>query len=145
MIRSCPEAASITPASGYVGPVAGLVIGFVGGSLCYLMVMVVKHRLKIDDSLDVLAVHGVGGAVGIMLTAVFADAAFGGIGLAEDQTVGGQALVQLIGLVAVLVWSVAATFVIIKLVQVVAGLRVSPEVEEQGLDINIHGERGYNM
>ena len=137
--------ASITPASGYVGPGAAMAIGLVGGSLCYLMVMVVKHRFKIDDSLDVLAVHGVGGAIGIMLTAVFADAALGGIGFAEGQTMGGQALVQALGLVAVLVWSVVASFVIIKFVQAVAGLRVSAEIEEQGLDVNIHGERGYNM
>ncbi len=137
--------ASITPASGYVGPGAALVIGFMGGSLCYLMVMLVKHRFKIDDSLDVLAVHGVGGAIGIMLTAVFADATLGGIGLAEGQTIGGQAVVQFIGLVAVLVWSVVVSFVIIKIVQAIVGLRVSAEVEEQGLDLNIHGERGYNM
>jgi len=137
--------ASITPASGYVGPGAALVIGFVGGSLCYVMVMVVKHRFKIDDSLDVLAVHGVGGAIGIMLTAVFADAALGGIGLAEGRSIGGQAAIQLAGLVAVLIWSVVVSFIIIKVVQGIIGLRVSAEIEEQGLDINIHGERGYNM
>jgi Amt family ammonium transporter len=137
--------ASITPASGYVGPGAALVIGVIGGAVCYLMVMVIKHRFKIDDSLDVLAVHGVGGAIGIMLTAVFADAALGGIGLAEGQTMGGQALVQFIGIVAVLVWSVVVSFVIIKVVQAIVGLRVSAEIEEQGLDLNIHGERGYNM
>jgi len=137
--------ASITPASGYVGPGAALVIGFVGGSLCYVIVMVVKHRFKIDDSLDVLAVHGVGGAIGIMLTAVFADAALGGIGLAEGRSIGGQAAIQLAGLVAVLIWSVVVSFIIIKVVQGIIGLRVSAEIEEQGLDINIHGERGYNM
>ena len=137
--------ASITPASGYVGPAGALVIGLAGGALCYVMVTVVKHRFKIDDSLDVLAVHGVGGSLGIMLTAVFADAALGGIGFAEGRTMGGQALIQLTGLVAVLLWSVVASFIIIKIVQIIAGLRVSPEIEEQGLDINIHGERGYNM
>ena len=137
--------ASITPASGYVGPVGGLVIGLVGGTLCYLAVMLVKHRFKVDDSLDVLAVHGVGGALGIMLTAVFAAAAFGGAGLAEGATVGSQAVAQFIGLVAVLVWSVVVSFIIIKIVQAIVGLRVSAEVEEQGLDINVHGERGYNM
>jgi len=137
--------ASITPASGYVGPGAALVIGFVGGSLCYVMVMVVKHRFKIDDSLDVLAVHGVGGAIGVMLTALFADAALGGIGLAEGRSIGGQAAIQLAGLVAVLIWSVVVSFIIIKVVQGIIGLRVSAEIEEQGLDINIHGERGYNM
>jgi Amt family ammonium transporter len=109
------------------------------------MVMVIKHRFKIDDSLDVFAVHGVGGALGIMLTAIFADAALGGIGLAEGRTMGGQALIQLTGLVAVLIWSVVVSFVIIKIVQAIVGLRVSAEIEEQGLDINIHGERGYNM
>jgi Amt family ammonium transporter len=137
--------ASITPASGYVGPGAALVIGLVGGSLCYLMVMVIKHRFGIDDSLDVLAVHGIGGALGIMLTAVFADATLGGIGLADGRTMGGQALIQLTGLIAVLIWSVAVSFIIIKIVQAIAGLRVSPEIEEQGLDLSIHGERGYNM
>ncbi len=137
--------ASITPASGYVGPLGGLLIGLVGGALCYLMVMVVKHRLKIDDSLDVFAVHGIGGATGVLLTAVFADAAFGGIGFAEGRTMGGQALIQLTGLVAVLIWSVVVSFVIIKIVQAIVGLRVSAEVEEQGLDLSTHGERGYNM
>jgi len=137
--------ASITPASGYVGPGAALVIGLVGGSLCYVMVMVIKHRFGIDDSLDVLAVHGIGGALGIVLTAIFADATLGGIGLAEGRTIGGQALIQLTGLVAVLIWSVAVSFIIIKVVQAIAGLRVSPEIEEQGLDLSIHGERGYNM
>jgi ammonium transporter, Amt family len=137
--------ASITPASGYVGPVAALVIGLVGGGLAYLAVMVVKHRFKIDDSLDVLAVHGVGGATGILLAAVFVDAALGGVGFADGRTMGGQALVQLTGLIAVLVWSAVMSFCIIKIVQSIVGLRVSGETEEQGLDLHAHGERGYNM
>jgi len=137
--------ASITPASGYVGPGAALMIGLIGGSVCYVMVMVVKHRLKIDDSLDVLAVHGVGGVIGILLTAVFADVAFGGIGLPEGQTIGSQFVVQAIGCAAVFVWSVVVGFIIIKFVQATVGLRVSEEVEESGIDINVHGERGYNM
>ncbi len=137
--------ASITPASGYVGPGGALVIGLAGGTICYLAVMLVKHRFKIDDSLDVLAVHGVGGALGILLTAVFAAAALGGVGLAEGQTMGSQTVTQLIDVVAVLIWSVVVSFIIIKVVQAIVGLRVSAEVEEQGLDINVHGERGYNM
>ena len=137
--------ASITPASGYVGPGGALVIGLAGGTICYLAVMLVKHRFKIDDSLDVLAVHGVGGGLGILLTAVFAAAALGGVGLAEGQTMGSQAVTQLIGVVAVLIWSVVVSFIIIKVVQAIVGLRVSAELEEQGLDINVHGERGYNM
>jgi Amt family ammonium transporter len=137
--------ASITPASGYVGPLGALGIGLAGGAICYFMVGVVKRRFKIDDSLDVFAVHGVGGATGILLTAIFMDAALGGIGLAEGNSMAGQAAIQLTGIGAVLLWSVVVSFVIAKVVQAVTGLRVSAETEEQGLDLRLHGERGYNM
>jgi Amt family ammonium transporter len=137
--------ASITPASGYVGPGAALIIGIAGGAICYLMVGVVKRRFKIDDSLDVFAVHGVGGATGVLLTAVLVDAALGGAGLAEGRSMGGQAVIQLTGIAATLLWSLVVSFVIAKVVQAVTGLRVSAETEEQGLDLRIHGERGYNM
>jgi Amt family ammonium transporter len=137
--------ASITPASGFVGPGAALIIGIAGGTVCYLMVGVVKRRFKIDDSLDVFAVHGVGGATGVLLTAVFVDAALGGAGLAEGRSMSGQTVIQLTGIAATLLWSLAVSFVIAKVVQAVTGLRVSAETEEQGLDLRIHGERGYNM
>ena len=137
--------ASITPASGYVGPGAALLIGFAGGALCYAGVMVVKHYLKIDDALDVLAVHGVGGATGILLTAIFVDDALGGVGYAEGLDMGGQFVIQLIGVGAVLLWTVGASYVIVKVVQAVAGLRISEDVEVQGIDLRTHGERGYNM
>ncbi|HEU4476699.1 MAG TPA: ammonium transporter [Methyloceanibacter sp.] len=137
--------ASITPASGYVGALGAIGIGLVGGAVCYLMVGVIKRRFKIDDSLDVFAVHGVGGATGILLTAVFMDAALGGIGFAEGNSMGGQAVIQLTGIVAVLLWSLVVSFVIAKVVQAVTGLRVSAETEEQGLDLRLHGERAYNM
>ncbi len=137
--------ASITPASGYVGPGAALLIGIAGGAICYVMVGVVKRRFRIDDSLDVFAVHGVGGATGIMLTALFADAAFGGIGLAEGRSISGQAVIQLTGIAATLLWSLLASIVIAKVVHAVTGLRVGAETEEQGLDLRLHGERGYNM
>jgi len=137
--------ASITPASGFVGPVAALVIGVAGGTIRYFMVGVVKRRFRIDDSLDVFAVHGVGGATGIVLTAVFIDSALGGTGFAEGRTMGSQALIQLTGVVAVLLWSLVISFVIAKVVDAVTGLRVSAETEEQGLDLRLHGERGYNM
>jgi Amt family ammonium transporter len=137
--------ASITPASGFVGPVAALVIGIAGGIICYFMVGVVKRGFRIDDSLDVFAVHGVGGAIGVLLTAVFVDAALGGPGLAEGRSMGAQAAIQLTGIVATLLWSVALSFVIAKVVHAVTGLRVGAEAEEQGLDLRIHGERGYNM
>ena len=137
--------ASITPASGYVGPLGALGIGLAGGAICYFMVGLVKRRFKIDDSLDVFAVHGVGGATGIVLTAVFMDAALGGIGFKEGNSMGGQAAIQLTGIVAVLLWSLLLSFVIAKVVHAVTGLRVSAETEEQGLDLRLHGERGYNM
>jgi ammonium transporter, Amt family len=109
------------------------------------MVGVVKRRFRIDDSLDVFAVHGVGGATGVLLTAIFVDAALGGAGLAEGRSIGGQTVIQLTGIVATLLWSVALSFVIVKVVHVVTGLRVGAETEEQGLDLRLHGERGYNM
>jgi Amt family ammonium transporter len=137
--------ATITPASGFVGPGAALVIGIAGGTICYYMVGVIKRRFKIDDALDVFAVHGVGGAVGIMLTAVFIDAALGGTGLAEGRSMGDQATIQLTGIVVTLLWSAVVSFIIIKVVQMFVGLRVSAETEEQGLDLRLHGERGYNM
>lgn len=137
--------ASITPASGYVGPAGALIIGLAGGTLCYAAVMLVKRRWLIDDSLDVFAVHGVGGALGVLLTAIFADAALGGIGLAEGRSMADQFSVQATGVIAVLAWSLIASFVIAKAVQLLMGLRVGGDTEEQGLDLRIHGERGYNM
>jgi Amt family ammonium transporter len=137
--------ASITPASGYVGPGGALIIGIAGGTICYAMVLVVKRRFRIDDSLDVFAVHGVGGATGVLLTAVFVDAALGGAGLAEGRSISGQAIIQLTGIAATLLWSLLVSFVIAKVVHAVTGLRVNTETEEQGLDLRLHGERGYNM
>ena len=137
--------ATITPASGFVGPAGALVIGLAGGTICYAMVGLVKRQFLIDDSLDVFAVHGVGGGIGVLLTAIFADAALGGIGLAEGRTIGGQLAIQIAGLIAVLLWSLVLSVVIAKAVQAFAGLRVSSDTEEQGLDLRIHGERGYNM
>ena len=137
--------ATITPASGFVGPAGALVIGLAGGTICYAMVGLVKRRFLIDDSLDVFAVHGVGGGIGVLLTAIFADAALGGIGLAEGRTIGGQLAIQIAGLIAVLLWSLVLSVVIAKAVKAFAGLRVSSDTEEQGLDLRIHGERGYNM
>jgi ammonium transporter, Amt family len=137
--------ATITPASGFVGPGAALIIGIAGGAICYVMVGVVKRRFKIDDSLDVFAVHGMGGATGVLLTAVFVNAALGGAGLAEGRSMSGQAVIQLTGIAAALLWSLLVSVVIAKVVHAVTGLRVSAETEEQGLDLRLHGERAYNM
>ena len=137
--------ATITPASGYVGPGAALVIGLAGGTICYFMVGLIKRGFKIDDSLDVFAVHGVGGATGVVLTAIFMDAALGGIGFPEGGGMGGQVGAQLTGLVVTAAWSLGISLIIAKAVQAMIGLRVSAETEEQGLDARVHGERAYNM
>ena len=137
--------ATITPASGFVGPAGGLVIGIVAGGVCYAMVSLVKQKFKIDDSLDVFAVHGVGGATGIILVSFLASDSLGGLGLAEGMTMGKQLWVQIVGLVATVLWSVVLTVVIVKVVQKTIGLRVSDDDETEGLDITAHGERGYNM
>jgi Amt family ammonium transporter len=137
--------ATITPASGFVGPIGALIIGLVGGVVCYYMVGLIKHRLKVDDSLDVFAVHGVGGVLGTLLVAVLIDKSFGGMGLAEDMTIASQFGVQLLGIAAVLVWSVFASYILVKIVQATVGLRVSEDEELEGLDVTSHGETGYNL
>ncbi|GAB4240068.1 MAG: ammonium transporter [Methyloligellaceae bacterium] len=137
--------ATITPASGFVGPLGGICLGLAGGLLCYFAVDLVKNRLQIDDSLDVLAVHGVGGATGTLLAAFFAAASLGGVGLAEGATMGSQFGVQLLGVVATIIWSAAASFVIVKLTQALCGLRVSDDEIIEGLDFTSHGEKGYNL
>ena len=135
---------TITPASGFVGPMGALIIGLIAGVLCFFATQLLKRKLGIDDSLDVFPVHGVGGFTGLLLTAVFSSLA-GGLGLPEGQTIGGQLLVQLIGAVATAVWCGIATFVILKIINIAVPLRVSAEDENQGLDIAMHDERGYNL
>jgi Amt family ammonium transporter len=136
---------TITPASGFVGPMGALVIGLVAGVICFFATQFIKRKLKIDDSLDVFPVHGVGGFTGLLLTAVFSASAFDGLGLAEGATIGSQLMVQLIGAVATVAWSGIATFVILKIVNIVAPLRVSAEQENEGLDLVSHEERGYSL
>ena len=137
--------ASITPASGFVGPLGAIIIGIAGGAICQWITTLMKQSLKIDDSLDVFAVHGVGGIIGTLLVAFLATPTFGGLGLADGMTAGGQFGVQVIGLVAVGVWTAILTYIIIKVVGLLVGLRVSEEVEIEGLDIRVHGERGYEL
>jgi Amt family ammonium transporter len=137
--------ATITPASGFVGPLGGLLIGILAGLVCQWAVGMVKQRLKVDDSLDVFAVHGVGGALGTIILSVFASTALGGIGLADGMTIGSQLGVQIVGVVAVGLWSAVASFVIVKVVTALVGLRVDEETEIVGLDISAHGERAYDL
>ena len=136
--------ASITPASGFVGPIGALIIGAAGGSICYVLVSIVKQTLKFDDSLDVFAVHGVGGLLGTLLVAFLAAPSFGGAGLPQDHSMTDQFGIQLLGVLATAAWSVIASLVILKVVQMTIGLRVTKDQEIEGLDIVLHEERGYN-
>ncbi len=137
--------ATITPGSGFVGPVGGLVYGFLAGIICFYMINVVKVKWKIDDSLDVFAVHGVGGILGILLTAFFADESLGGLGLPEGVTMGTAFMGQLLATVVTVVWAGVAGYVIVKIVQATVGLRVNSDEETEGLDITSHGERSYDL
>ncbi|MEJ2227764.1 MAG: ammonium transporter [Alphaproteobacteria bacterium] len=137
--------ATITPASGYVGPAGAVVLGLAGGFICYFAVDIVKRVFKIDDSLDVLAVHGIGGVTGTILVSFLAVEALGGKGLSEGVSVGSQLMVQLAGVGATAVWSVAFTVIIVMVVRMLVGLRVSEDDETQGLDFSEHGETGYNL
>ncbi len=137
--------ASITPASGFVGPIGGLVIGFSAGIICYILVSFVKSSLRIDDSLDVFAVHGAGGVLGIILVSFLADTRFGGVGYADGMDSISQLSVQGIGIASVLAWSVVASLIIIVIVKTTTGLRVDPTIEEEGLDISTHGETNYRQ
>ncbi len=136
--------ATITPASGFVGPIGGLVIGFVAGGGCFVATQFMKRVLRIDDSLDVFSVHGVGGMIGLLLTAVFSAAAFGGVGL-DEGGVSGQFVAQVVGILATLVWCVVASFVLLKVIDMIVPLRVSAEEETEGLDLVLHEESGYNL
>lgn len=137
--------ATITPASGFVGPMGALAIGVAGGLGCFLMTQFMKRKLEIDDSLDVFPVHGIGGMIGLLLTAVFSASSLGGLGLAEGVSIGGQLGIQLIGILATAAWCGAASLVLLKVIAIIVPLRVSAEEENEGLDLVLHEERGYNL
>ncbi len=134
---------TITPASGFVGPMGALVIGFSAGFVCFFATAFIKQKLKIDDSLDVFPVHGVGGILGTIFAGIFVSAGLGGIGFADGMDMGEQVGVQLTGVITTVAFTASVTFVILKLVDMTIGLRVSDEEETEGLDINQHDERGY--
>lgn len=139
---------TITPAAGFVGPAGGLVIGILAGIICFNMTMALKQRLHIDDSLDVFPVHGVGGALGTILAAIFASASLGvfsGQGYNEGMTMMSQLQVQVIGVLATGGYTAICTLILLKLVDALIGLRVSPDEETEGLDLNQHNERGYDL
>jgi len=137
---------AITPASGSVGPLGAMAIGLSAGFLCFFASTTLKRALGYDDSLDVFGVHCVGGIVGAILTGVFCAESLGGAGFGvESGLMGSQLLVQIKGVVATLIFSSIATFIILKLVDLTIGLRVSEEDESTGLDQAQHNETGYNF
>ena len=137
--------ATITPASGTVSPLGGVILGLAGGLICYFAVDIVKHKMKIDDSLDVLAVHGIGGATGTLLVAFLANTGSGAAGLGEGVTAGSQFLVQLTGVVSVAIFSAVATVIIVLITKAVIGLRATDDEETEGLDFSHHGETAYRL
>ncbi len=141
---------TITPASGFVGPAGALVIGITAGIVCFNAVIIIKQKLKIDDSLDVFPVHGVGGIIGTLMAGFFASKELGifsgqGGWDRESIVIVDQLQIQFTGVVSTVVYTAIATFVILKLVNVITGLRVTEEQEQQGLDIVSHEERGYDI
>ncbi|MDE0450407.1 MAG: ammonium transporter [Gammaproteobacteria bacterium] len=137
--------ATITPASGYVGPAGALIIGIAAGVVCFAMTNYLKRTLKIDDSLDVFPVHGMGGIVGLILTGVFASNMLGVFSGQHDISIGSQVGIQAIGALATLAYTAVLTWVILKVVDMVTGNRVSEDEETEGLDLTQHEERGYDL
>jgi len=140
---------TITPASGSVGPAAAVVIGLSAGVVCYFATNYLKNALKIDDSLDVFPVHGVGGMLGTLLAGVFCSTQLGifsGNGFSDGiESIGGQLMVQATGVLATVAYTAVLTFVILKVVDAMVGLRVDGDEETQGLDLVLHDERGYDL
>ena len=139
---------TITPASGFVGPGGALLIGLSAGVICYYATQAIKQRWKIDDSLDVFPVHGVGGILGTLLAGIFASDALGvfsGQGYNEGMNMASQVQVQIVGIVATFVYTGIVTFVLLKLVDAMLGLRIDDENETMGLDLAEHDERGYDL
>ena len=135
---------AVTPAAGFAGPVGSIVLGFFAAIICFFCVTSVKNAFGYDDSLDVFGVHCVGGIVGAIATGVLASTALGGVGYAEGVTMGAQVWIQIKAVLFTLVWSGVGSLILYKVVDMVIGLRVRPEIESEGLDIVEHGERAYH-
>ncbi len=136
---------AITPASGFVGPMGALAIGIASGLGCYISVVKIKRTFGYDDSLDAFGVHGIGGIIGAVLTGVFVDAGLGGAGLADGVTMAAQVGKQFVGIVATIVYCGIVSFIILKVLDNVIGLRLSLQDEQEGPDLVLHDEQGYNM
>jgi Amt family ammonium transporter len=136
---------TITPASGFAGPMGAIAIGAIAGVVCFFATSWMKRGLRIDDSLDVTPVHGVGGVIGTLLTGVFAAASLGGVGYPDGGTMGGQVTTQVIGILAVGAWSGIVTWILLKVTNALTGMRVGSDDETEGLDTVEHNEKGYNL
>ena len=137
---------AITPASGSVGPMGAIAIGVIAGILCFWGATSLKKKMGYDDSLDAFGVHGIGGIVGAILTGIFCAEALGGQGFGDGHSsIGGQLVAQLIAVIFTIVYCGVLSFIILKIVDAIIGLRVSEEEENQGLDISLHDEQGYGM
>tara|TARA_Y100000739_G_scaffold208730_1_gene198103 strand:+ start:493 stop:1692 length:1200 start_codon:yes stop_codon:yes gene_type:complete len=140
--------ATITPAAGTVGPEGALLIGLLAGIVCFYATQLIKSVLKIDDSLDVFPVHGVGGMLGIIMLSIVGNPdgflGSGASGISESGALN-QLMIQLLGIALIFVWTAVLTWIILKIISHITGLRVNDETESQGLDLMSHGERGYNM
>jgi Amt family ammonium transporter len=134
---------AITPACGTVGPVGAILLGAVASVISYYFVAFVKMKLNYDDALDVFGIHGVGGIVGALGTAILSAAAFGGV-KGDDYSIGGQFVIQFTAVLITVVWCAIVSVILFKIVDMVIGLRVKPEVETQGLDQPTHGEVAYH-
>ncbi len=136
--------ATVTPASGFIGPMGAIILGISSGIICYIAVGFIKNKLNLDDSLDVFAVHGVGGIIGTMLAGVLAAEQFGGLGL--ETSVGEQTYIQFVGVISVALYTLIATIIITSVVRAIFGLRIDGVEEDgDGIDVNTHGESGYNL
>jgi Amt family ammonium transporter len=135
---------AVTPAAGIVGPVGAIVLGAVASIVCYFFVSTVKAAFKYDDSLDVFGIHGIGGIVGAIGTGILASSSLGGVGYLEGVTMGSQVGVQLLAIATTIVWCGIGSLILYKIVDLIVGLRVTPEAEREGLDLSSHGEAAYH-
>lgn len=136
---------AITPASGSVGPMGAIVVGFASGVICFWGATSLKQKLGYDDSLDAFGVHGIGGIVGCILTGIFVSSDLGGQGLADGVTIVKQVLAQIYSLLVTIIYSGVLSFIILKIVDAIVGLRVDEDQEQEGLDLSLHNERGYDL
>jgi Amt family ammonium transporter len=136
--------ASITPASGFVGPLGAVLIGLISGYVCYEAVGLVKNKFKVDDSLDVFAVHGLGGTLGILLLPFLISESFGGVGYG-DGTFSDLMTAQIIGVLAVLVFTLIVSYILARISKQIVGIRVTDDEIERGLDVSSHGQSGYKL